>query len=1139
MSFLDVIKQPPKQFSPAAFWFWYDELKPDEMRRQINMMAEQGVHNAFMHARAYLKTQYLEEDWWKAVAACIDEGKKIGFYPWLYDEYAWPSGTAGSTFQYGYQKWSRTLSKGECNMAKYLSAKRYTSFDEFCLDRKDKSLVAAFFVKDGKWQLIYDEASVQGGITAFYYEYSQRFVDYLNPDTIKEFISYTHEEYKKRFGEFFGNVVPGIFFDEIFMIAKMPWTWRFADEFKNRMGYDIIPHLYALTEDGEEERRIRNDYFTVVSQLYEEAFFVQISKWCRENSLELTGHIEEHFSQHPGRQGQFFNNMRHLDIPGADCHDYRYRFPRKITYREPKFAVSVGRAYGKKRMMSEAFGGAGWGCSLQQYKRGVNTLGAMGINMITLHGFYSQCVSQGEQADWPASFFFQNPYWRYFKHMADYMGRICYMNSLGEPIVDVGLYYPIDEMQKETVFAAPTKNGMRLDEAWNGAMNALIENQIDVDMIDEESILLSRIEDGRLLAGVQKFRVILCPDVMEPSYALRTKLEEFERSGGRVVYYACGDESDKAAVKTEDLPSVIEKMFMPDVKVISGARDNLYVNHRKIEDKEVYFIASSAKRARSIKLMLREKGAVRRISPEDGCLSSVSYKITGNGTEAELSLEPDEACWLIVYPSEEHLPFNEEIIREELSVMGKWEFLPIGKEISGSKQPEIDECELEIPIAAFSSKLHPDSRRIRIKNTASEKGNVGRHLSLWDANWITRRFDWTDSSMKKELYLRRRFELEASPDKAVMCIASVNEWTLWINGKRIAESKEARKPLDIDIRDHLRAGENLIAVKVTNNTPMEHFNLLSVDALRPEEMISLLAQAKITMGDKIFTLITDETWEANDNYIEGWEKIDYRPEIYLAHSTDSQSFGDNDIRWTQSWNRGCPPMLPWGDLPLFGENITYPQLVSYSIILPAGTKSIYYPKVSGSDIRITVDGIEPVWENGACRIKNNGLTHQLQIVLNAESAADGLSENVRVCVSAFRDSLCDWRLYGLEWYSGFARYRNRLNVNKKQGRYLLDLGRVSFQAEVWVNGKHAGDRVWEPYRLDVTDLIKEGENDFVIIVSNSAAVERQFMLVDEGAALGWNRYWNEDNIRREGENLVSGLEGPVMLIRKETPDNTY
>ncbi|MBQ3096729.1 MAG: alpha-L-rhamnosidase N-terminal domain-containing protein, partial [Kiritimatiellae bacterium] len=676
-------------------------------------------------------------------------------------------------------------------------------------------------------------------------------------------------------------------------------------------GYDIIPMLYALSEPGgEKERKVRNDYYTVASQLYEETFFVQIADWCKQNRLELTGHIEEHYINHPGRQGQFFNNLRHLDIPGADCHDYRYRFPRKITYREPKFAVSTTRAYGKKRAMSEAFGGAGWGCSLQQYKRGVNTLGAMGISMITLHGFYSECDCQGTQADWPCSFFFQNPYWRYFKYFADYMNRICYMNAQGTPVVDVGIYYAIDEMQMEMVAAAPTAAAGRLNKAWNNAIGAMVENQIDADIIDEVSILNSDVSDGRIRVGNQAFRVLVCPDVMQASAELESKLEQFRNNGGKVVYYACNKAHDDGVVTTDELYDVICGYFQPDVKVIRGERDNLYVNHRKIEEQEVYFIGNSAPRARSMTLLLREKGSVQRLSPEDGKITDISFTITENGTAVDLWLEQDEACWLIVDSKAASDNFKEAKVVEEIAVAGKWEFLPINSDIEGEEQLKLKSTLLDIPLASFASQLHPDARQIRIKNTAHEEGHCGRHLSLWKASWVTRRLDWTDISMQEKAYFRRTFELDAKPTQARICIAAVNEWKMWINGKAVAESIDARKPSVIDIANHLTSGENVIAVEVVNHTPMEHFNLLSLDTLPPEEMISLIAQAEITVNGDTLTLCTDEEWLVNDHYFEGWQELSYKPTVHIAHSTNEMMFGGEDARWTQCWERGRPPMLP-------------------------------------------------------------------------------------------------------------------------------------------------------------------------------------------------------------------------------------
>ena len=74
MKLLEAMKNPPREYSPAAFWFWYGDLEPEQLRQQIRMMVEQGVYNGFMHARAYLKTPYLGEDWWKAIAACIADG---------------------------------------------------------------------------------------------------------------------------------------------------------------------------------------------------------------------------------------------------------------------------------------------------------------------------------------------------------------------------------------------------------------------------------------------------------------------------------------------------------------------------------------------------------------------------------------------------------------------------------------------------------------------------------------------------------------------------------------------------------------------------------------------------------------------------------------------------------------------------------------------------------------------------------------------------------------------------------------------------------------------------------------------------------------------------------------------------------
>jgi hypothetical protein len=57
-------------------------------------------------------------------------------------------------------------------------------------------------------------------------------------------------------------------------------------------------------------------------------------------------------------------------------------------------------------------------------------------------------------------------------------------------------------------------------------------------------------------------------------------------------------------------------------------------------------------------------------------------------------------------------------------------------------------------------------------------------------------------------------------------------------------------------------------------------------------------------------------------------------------------------------------------------------------------------------------------------------------------------------------------------------------------RVMLDLGRVSSVADVFVNGEHARTLVWRPYQLDISRLIKPGENEIKILVTNTEANQR-------------------------------------------------
>ncbi len=125
---------------------------------------------------------------------------------------------------------------------------------------------------------------------------------------------------------------------------------------------------------------------------------------------------------------------------------------------------------------------------------------------------------------------------------------------------------------------------------------------------------------------------------------------------------------------------------------------------------------------------------------------------------------------------------------------------------------------------------------------------------------------------------------------------------------------------------------------------------------------------------------------------------------------------------------------------------------------------------------------------------------------------------------------------GIRYYSGTATYVKSFMFaqNMKASdtdRVLIDLGRVSKIARVSLNGHDLGILWTQPYRADITDYVKSGENILIIIVANVWSNRLT------GDAITGEKFTNT-NITGNGEGLVpwakvplveSGLLGPVTI----------
>jgi hypothetical protein len=144
---------------------------------------------------------------------------------------------------------------------------------------------------------------------------------------------------------------------------------------------------------------------------------------------------------------------------------------------------------------------------------------------------------------------------------------------------------------------------------------------------------------------------------------------------------------------------------------------------------------------------------------------------------------------------------------------------------------------------------------------------------------------------------------------------------------------------------------------------------------------------------------------------------------------------------------------------------------------------------------------------------------------------------------------------GVKYFSGAATYFKKVDISPemlgKNRRLYLDLGTVKIMAEVTMNGKSCGTLWKTPFRVDITDAAKSGENILEVKVVNlwinrmigdenlPALPERQA----DGTLSAWPKWLEEDkpdptgrysfstwDLWKKNDPLKeSGLIGPVIL----------
>jgi hypothetical protein len=441
------------------------------------------------------------------------------------------------------------------------------------------------------------------------------------------------------------------------------WTPGLPDEFARRRGYALLPVLYRLLVEGPDAARVRADYHRTLAELYQENFVDVFRRWAASRGVLLR-------IQSYGTPPATLSSYRFADLFEGEGWGWQEVTP-------TRWASSAAHHYGREVASAEVWT---WVHSPSFRATPLDLLGEAhehllnGINQLIGHGWpYSPADAPG--LGW---FFYaagalddRNPWWPAMPRLNAHLSRLCWLLRQGEPVADVAVYVPNDDL-----FAAMgTAVGGSLD-TWREA-NRRIPRAVpatiraaglDYDLVDDDALDV---------IAADRYRVVVVPATTTIPNATERWLDQVIAVGGSVIMVdSAARVSGAVAVTADVLVGALAAVIEPDLPISPRTPDIGFV-HRRCRDADVYLVANTGPHRRAFRIDRRgseasyaewdpASGQVRRTKAGDGLAVTLHphqatvIVMTDRAATAPESLGPPEPSrwlrldgpWQVAFPAE-------------------------------------------------------------------------------------------------------------------------------------------------------------------------------------------------------------------------------------------------------------------------------------------------------------------------------------------------------------------------------------------------------------------------------------------------------------------------------------------------------
>ncbi len=177
-----------------------------------------------------------------------------------------------------------------------------------------------------------------------------------------------------------------------------------------------------------------------------------------------------------------------------------------------KLASSAAHHFGSTRLLCESMGGTYWDCTLERMKWIANWEYSLGVTIFNNHG-YHYSIEGERKRDWPPSQFYHHTWWKYYDKFTGYMARLGHVLSGGSHVAKILILYPLNSIWTNYIPQKRNEIGNIIESEFYYLTDTLLRLHYDFDYVDEDVLIESEIENGKIKIRDEEYSMLIIPPV--------------------------------------------------------------------------------------------------------------------------------------------------------------------------------------------------------------------------------------------------------------------------------------------------------------------------------------------------------------------------------------------------------------------------------------------------------------------------------------------------------------------------------------------------------------------------------------------------------------------------------------------------